>query len=64
MPTSLSVREALTTLLGERVEQLDLSAYDASQHTSLYAIDDLVRVLAQPLIDPRQTTPGTATNTR
>jgi beta-lactamase class A len=43
---------------------LDLSAYDASQHTSLYAIDDLVRVLAQPLIDPRQTTPGTATNTR
>jgi nucleoside-diphosphate-sugar epimerase len=64
MPTSLSVREALTTLLGDRVDQLDLSAYDASQHTSLYAIEDLLEVFAQPLIDPRQTTPGAATNTR
>lgn len=64
MPTSLSVREALTTLLGERVDQLDLSAYDASQHTSLYAIDDLLQVFGRPLIDPRETTPGTATNTR
>jgi nucleoside-diphosphate-sugar epimerase len=63
MPTSLSVREALTALLGDRVDRLDLSAYDTAEHTSLYAIDDLLQVFARPLIDPRQTTPSTAANT-